>query len=105
VHRQVWCGGRAPLCVLDRSWYLFIVKRTSIQDLKRNLSALVGAAERGERIVVTRHERAVAVLGPSEAAHVHVGDRFGRDHLVPFLRAPTRGGYLRMLQEDREERV
>lgn len=76
-----------------------------MRDLKRNLSALVGAAEQGERIVVTRHGRAVAVLGPAEAAQVHVGDRFGKAHLVPFLRAPTRGGYLRMLEEDRQETV
>ncbi|MBI2893364.1 MAG: type II toxin-antitoxin system Phd/YefM family antitoxin [Deltaproteobacteria bacterium] len=81
------------------------MKRVSIQDLKRNLSALVAAAAQGERTLVTRHARPVATLGPVEALHVHVGDRFGRAALVPMLKAPTRGGYLRTLREDREERL
>jgi prevent-host-death family protein len=80
------------------------MKRVSIQDLKRHLSAMIEAAAEGERILVTRHERPVATLGPVEAAHVHVGDRFGSATLVPLLRAPTRGGYLQALREDREER-
>lgn len=80
------------------------MKQVSIQDLKRHLSALVEAAAEGERIVVTRHERPVATLGPAQAAHVHVGDRFGSGDLGPFLKAPTRGGYLAALREDREER-
>lgn len=85
-------------------WYSSGVKTASIQDLKRNLSAFVGAAEAGERVVVTRHERPVAIMGPAQPAHVHVGDRFGKAVLAPVLKAPTRGRYLDALQEDREER-
>jgi prevent-host-death family protein len=82
---------------------MIAMKQVSIQTLKRSLSALIDEAQGGARIVVTRHERPVAVLGPAEAPHVHVGDRFGSAGLVPLLKAPTRGGYLQVLREDREE--
>jgi prevent-host-death family protein len=77
------------------------MKTVSIDELKRNLSAFVNRAAAGERIVITRHRRAVAALAPAGSEHVHIGSRFGRARLKPALKGPTRGAYLDVLIEDR----
>jgi len=73
----------------------------SIQDLKGRLSAAVAEAERGETIVITRHNRPVAKLTSAQAAHLHVGSRHGRTALKPAVRASTKGRYLDALMDDR----
>jgi antitoxin (DNA-binding transcriptional repressor) of toxin-antitoxin stability system len=82
-------------------WYCFYVKTVSIDELKRNLAALVAAAAGGERIVITRHGRPVASLSRVDFEHLHVGPLAERAHLKPLLRAPTRGAYLQVLADDR----
>jgi prevent-host-death family protein len=76
----------------------------SIDELKRNLSAMVAAAAGGERIVITRHRRPVASLIRAGLEHVHTGSRAGRGALRPLLKAATRGAYLEVLAEDRRPR-
>lgn len=77
------------------------MKTVSIDELKRNLSALVAAAASGERIVITRHRRPVASLSRADLEHVHVGARAARGALRPLLDAATGGVYLDVLAEDR----
>ena len=77
------------------------MKTVSIDELKRNLSALIGEAAAGGRIVITKHRRPVATLSAPGLVHVHMGARFGRAALKPLLRAPTQGTYLNVLAEDR----
>lgn len=77
------------------------MKTVSIDELKRNLSALVSEAEAGARILITKHRRPVATLSAAGLEHVHIGARFGRGGLKPLLRAPTHGKYLEVLAEDR----
>jgi hypothetical protein len=77
------------------------MKTVSIDELKRNLAALVAAAEGGERILITRHRRPVASLSRANLEYVHVGTLAGRASLKPLLRAATRGAYLEVLAEDR----
>jgi prevent-host-death family protein len=78
------------------------MKMVSIQDLKRHLSKFLALAASGTRVVVTRHKRPLAELGPAEFAHLHVGARFGRAKLRPAVReAATKGLYLRYLTDDR----
>jgi prevent-host-death family protein len=77
------------------------MKTVSIDDLKRNLSALVTAAAGGEHIVITRHGRPIASLTRADREHVHVGSRSGRGSLRPLLKAATRGAYLAVLADDR----
>jgi prevent-host-death family protein len=78
------------------------MRTVSIDELKRNVSAFVEAAAAGTRIIITKHRRPVASLSPANLEHVHVGSRFGKGGpLKPLLRAPTRGHYLEVLEEDR----
>lgn len=76
------------------------MRRIPIHELKRRLSAVVEEAEGGATLLVTRHGRPVAQLGPV-AAHVHVGSRVGEGRLQPLLAGPTRGRYLEVVAEDR----
>src|SRR5688500_4833891 len=70
-----------------------VMKRISIQELKRRLSRVLAEAEGGATLLVTRHGRAVARIMPAELEHVHVGSRAGRSCIEPLLNGPTRGRY------------
>jgi antitoxin (DNA-binding transcriptional repressor) of toxin-antitoxin stability system len=80
------------------------MRQTSIQGLKAGLSAFVAQAEAGETILVTRHHKVVAQLGPARPEAAHRGARVGRGRLEPALRRATRGRYLPMLLDDRGDR-
>lgn len=80
------------------------MKKVSIQDLKANLSTTVAEAESGRTIVITRHNAAVAHLGPARPGHVHRGDRVGVGRIQPALKRGTKGRYLGVLVEDRGNR-
>jgi prevent-host-death family protein len=80
------------------------MKRISIQDLKSRLSSAVAEAEAGETIIVTRHNAAVAQLGPATEAHVHRGKAVGESRLKPAIKRGTGGRSLALLLEDRGHR-
>jgi antitoxin (DNA-binding transcriptional repressor) of toxin-antitoxin stability system len=80
------------------------MKQISIQDLKAGLSAAVAAAESGQTIVITRHNQAVAQLGPARPPFVHRGDAVGTGRLKPALKRGSKGRYLAVLLEDRGDR-
>jgi prevent-host-death family protein len=81
------------------------MKEVSIQTLKATLSSAVAEAEAGATIVITRHNDAVAVLGPARSAHVHRGPLVGTGRLKPALSSrATKGRYLEVLLEDRGDR-
>jgi prevent-host-death family protein len=77
------------------------MKQVSIQELKRSLSGLIREANRGQRILVTRHHRPVAAITAPGVEHTTVGALFGTGALRPLLRRATRGRYLAVLAEDR----
>lgn len=77
------------------------MKQVSIQELKKHLSAVLAEAAAGTRVLITRHKRSVAELGPAERQHVHVGSQWGRGRIRPLFRARTQGKYLELLAEDR----
>ena len=81
-----------------------VVKQVSIQHLKAALSAVVAEAESGRTIVITRHNRAVAQLGPARPLGVHPGNAAVRGRLRPALTRGTKGRYLAVLLEDRGDR-
>lgn len=64
--------------------YLFRMKTVPIQELKRNLAALVDAAAGGEQILITRHNRPVAMLTPAVHEAVRTGTRFGEASIRPL---------------------
>jgi prevent-host-death family protein len=80
------------------------MKRISIQDLKAQLSSAVAEAEAGATILVTRHNRAVAQLGPARSQHVHRGKAVGEGRLKPAIKQGTGGRALTLLLEDRGNR-
>jgi antitoxin (DNA-binding transcriptional repressor) of toxin-antitoxin stability system len=83
---------------------IMAMKRISIQALKSRLSSAIAEAEAGETILVTRHNRAVAELGPTREAHVHRGKSVGKGGLKPAIKEGTGGRYLAVLAEDRGDR-
>ncbi len=89
-------------------WTLFArilaMKKASIQTLKADLSALVAEAEAGETILVTRHHKPVAQLGPARPEPVHRGARVGAGRLEPVVKRGTGGRYLSILRDDRGDR-
>ena len=80
------------------------MKQISIQDLKARLSAAVADAESGHTILITRHREAVAQLCPARPPSVHRGSRVGSGRLTPALTRGTKGRYLAVVREDRDDR-
>lgn len=80
------------------------MKRVSIKDLKAHLSSIVAAAESGETVIITRHNTAVAHVGPATASHTHRGHRVGAGRIAPAIKKRTKGRYLALLLEDRGDR-
>ena len=79
------------------------VKKVSLQDLKPQLSSIVAEAESGATIVITRHGRPVAQLGPAHPPNVHRGNRVGRPW-PPALATGLGPMILAALEEDRGDR-
>jgi len=78
------------------------MKTVPLHELKQNLSSLVREAEEGETIIVTRHNRPVVQLGPTVCHHhLHVGSRVGKPLPKPLRLRATKGKFLAVLQEDR----
>jgi prevent-host-death family protein len=81
-----------------------VMKQISIQDLKARLSAAIAEAQSGATIIVTRHNEAVAQLGPARELHVHRGKAVGESGLKPAIKRGTGGRSLARLLEDRGNR-
>jgi prevent-host-death family protein len=64
--------------------------KVSTAAAKNRLPELIRAVEDGERIVITRHGRAVAQLGPppSESRQAKLGQMADRIRLLPGWDAP-----------------
>lgn len=52
--------------------------QVSVHAAKTNLSKLIEAVERGERVVITRHGAPVAELVPARKARIRLGGLQGR---------------------------
>jgi prevent-host-death family protein len=83
---------------------IFAVKEISIQDLKAQLSATVAEAQSGHTILITRHNKPVAQLGPPGASALRRGARVGTGRLTPAVKRGTKGRYLDVLLDDRGTR-
>ena len=84
------------------------MKTVPIQYLKKNLSSVISEASVGERVMVLKHQRPVAVIGPvsseTDDEHTHHGDNVGKAQLRPLFRNASRGRYLDVLTADRQEK-
>jgi prevent-host-death family protein len=81
-------------------------RAVGIRELKQHAPALVGCAARGERIVITRHGRPQAQLGPIERSDAGAGpadvgrmkafalERAAFERLLPRLVPRYRGRYV-----------
>jgi prevent-host-death family protein len=78
-----------------------VVKRVSTHELKRDLASAIAEAEKGGQVLITRHNRPVALLVSARDEHLHRGKDFGNASLQPVLKGRTKGRYLEVLQEDR----
>jgi len=80
------------------------MERISVQDLKTSLSAAISEAESGKSIIITRHNRPVAQLIPAQPQHVHHGAKVGQGSIKAALKRGSKGQYLSILLDDRNER-
>jgi prevent-host-death family protein len=80
------------------------MKTISIQDLKVGLSAAVMEAEAGNTLIITRHNTPVAQLTPARVSNVHQCRNVGKGKLGAVLKRGTKGRYLTVLSEDRDDR-
>jgi prevent-host-death family protein len=80
------------------------MKKVTMKDLKKDLSSVIGQAEAGRSILITRHNDVVAIVGPARPAGVHRGHDAGTGRLRPALKSGTKGRYLSVLTEDRGQR-
>lgn len=76
----------------------------SIQDLKPQLSAIVADAQAGETVVITRHGKPVAQLGPAAPPHVHRGANAGAGTPLRSVTSGLGAKALAVLLEDRGDR-
>jgi prevent-host-death family protein len=77
----------------------------SVQELKARLSEMLRRASAGEKVLVTRHGRALAVINAADDRSLHTGSNFGTARLRPaFDRPASRGRYLEELANDRSDR-
>jgi len=79
------------------------MQAVSVQDLKSTLSSAIAAAESGRTIVITRHGKAVARLGPADPPHVHRGRAVGTSW-PPALSTGLGARAVATLLEDRGDR-
>jgi len=70
-------------------------------DLKKDLASVIAEAEGGTDVLITRHNKPVALITRPAAEHLHRGARFGNADLIPAIRAKTAGRYLEFLTRDR----
>ena len=83
---------------------IVVMKKVSIKDLKANLSSVVAEAESGRTVIITRHNTAVAQVGPATDLQIHRGTRAGSGRIPPAIKRRTKGRYLAVLLEDRGDR-
>jgi prevent-host-death family protein len=64
--------------------------KVSTADAKDRFTEIIRAAESGERVVITRHGKPVAQIGPPprESNQVRLGGMKGRIRLLPGWNAP-----------------
>ena len=73
-------------------------------DAKTNLSALLQRVEKGERIVITKHGRAVAVLVPPDADARAATLRDAVEAIRTLRRGRSLGGLVPHLRRDEGRR-
>lgn len=83
---------------------IHFMKQVSIKDLKAGLSAIIAETEAGRSVLVTRHNRPVAVVGPAQPSSVRRGTKVGTSSLRPAVKVNTKGRILAVLAEDRGAR-
>jgi prevent-host-death family protein len=99
-----WKTGKIRSKICTEISKIKTMKQVSLKDLKEGLSRAVAEAEAGHTIVVTRHNRPVAHLGPVTHEDVRRGASVGRGGIRPAVKRGTSGRYLAVLLEDRSAR-
>jgi prevent-host-death family protein len=79
------------------------MKLVSIQDLKPQLSSIVAEAESGAIVLITRHGKPVAQLGPPATPHTRYGRLVG-ERWPPAVTSGLGARALAALRDDRDGR-
>ncbi len=69
--------------------------------LKNALASIIAEAKSGTDVLITRHNKPVALITRPAVEHLHRGTRFGNADLRPAVRVKTEGHYLELLAHDR----
>jgi len=79
------------------------MKNVPLKALKENLAYWTEAAAKGELVQVTKYNRPYVVMGPSEGSGLSRGKKAGQEALKSVLSEATKGKWLKILKEDRDE--
>jgi prevent-host-death family protein len=77
------------------------MKSSSIRELKDNLSELLEKVEKGDSIIITNHNRPMAMLTGITGRHLVVGKYIGKPGIVPLGQQMTKGRYLDAIEDDK----
>jgi antitoxin (DNA-binding transcriptional repressor) of toxin-antitoxin stability system len=77
------------------------MKSVPIYELKQELASIIAEAEAGNQVLITKHNKPVALLTRPGTEHLHAGSKFGKAKLKPAVKGKTAGRYLQLLEEDR----
>ncbi len=79
------------------------MKSVPLKALKENLAYWAEEAAKGEVVQVTKYNRPYVMLGPSEGSGLYRGLKVGQEPLKSVLSGATKGKWLKILKEDRDE--
>ena len=78
------------------------MKKVPINDLKKNLAKWTITASKGIPIEITKHNRPFIRITPAQSTNLHIGSTLDTT-LKSVLNNATRGKFLKILLEDRNE--
>ena len=85
--------------------YYFFMKKVPLKDLKLRLSLWMKEAAKGSLVQVTRYNRPYIYLFCNESPGLHCGSQVGKSEIKSVLSGKTKGRWLEILLEDREDRI
>lgn len=81
------------------------MKEIPLKTLKDHFAEITAEVAAGTPIEVTKYHKPYLRMVPSGTSSTHYGKNYGKGTLTPALpKAKTKGRYLEILLEDREDR-
>ena len=76
--------------------------KVPLNDLKSNLAHWIGLANKGNQLLITKHNQPIAYLVPCQEPGVHTGTKALEQSLTPLFSEAKGARWLKFLSEDRD---